>query len=152
MAKGSGIVKEFREFIARGNVLDLAVAVVIGAAFTKIVTSLVEGVLMPPLGMLTSKVDFSNLFYVLDKSKGIPATLADAKAGGIPVLAYGQLINDILNFIIVAFVIFLIVKRANRLWSSEPPDTEAPTTKDCPFCLSAIPVKATRCKECTSEL
>ncbi|HLM57823.1 MAG TPA: large conductance mechanosensitive channel protein MscL [Pyrinomonadaceae bacterium] len=152
MAKDSGLIKEFREFIARGNVLDLAVAVVIGAAFTKIVTSVVEGVLMPPLGMITSKVDFSNLFYVLDKSKGIPATLADAKANGIPVLAYGQLVNDVLNFIIVAFVIFLIVKRANRLWSSEHPDAEVPTTKDCPFCLSAIPAKATRCKECTSEL
>ena len=152
MAKNSGLVKEFREFIARGNVLDLAVAVVIGAAFTRIVTSVVEGVLMPPLGMLTSKVDFSNLFYVLDKSKGIPATLADAKAKGVPVLAYGQLFNDVLNFIIIAFVIFLIVKRANRLWSSEPPETEAPTTKDCPFCFSTIPVKATRCKECTSEL
>ena len=152
MAKKSGLIKEFREFIARGNVLELAIAVVIGAAFTKIVTSLVEGVLMPPLGMLTSKVDFSNLFYVLDKSKGIPATLADAKAKGVPVLAYGQLFNDVLNFIIIAFVIFLIVKRANRLWSSEPPETEAPTTKDCPFCFSTIPVKATRCKECTSEL
>ena len=152
MAKDSGLIKEFREFIARGNVLDLAVAVVIGAAFTKIVTSVVEGVLMPPLGMLTSKVDFSNLFYVLDKSKGIPATLADAKANGIPVLAYGQLLNDVLNFIIVAFVLFLIVKRANRLWSSEHPDAEVPTTRDCPFCLSAIPAKATRCKECTSEL
>ncbi len=152
MAKDSGLVKEFREFIARGNVLELAVAVVIGAAFTRIVTSLVEGVLMPPLGMLTSKVDFSSLFYVLDHSKGEPASLADAKAKGIPVVAYGQLINDVLNFLVVAFVIFLIVKRANRLWSSEHPDAEVPTTKDCPFCLSAIPAKAARCKECTSEL
>ena len=152
MAKNSGFVKEFREFIARGNVLDLAVAVVIGAAFGKIVTSMVEGVLMPPIGMLTSKVDFTSLFYVLDKTKGIPASLAEAKAAGVPVIAYGQLINDILNFLIIAFLIFLVVKRANRLWSSEPPDTEAPTTKDCPFCLSAVPIKATRCKECTSEI
>ena len=152
MAKDSGFVKEFREFIARGNVLDLAVAVVIGAAFGKIVTSMVEGVLMPPIGMLTSKVDFTSLFYVLDKSKGIPASLAEAKAAGVPVIAYGQLINDILNFLIIAFLIFLVVKRANRLWSSEPAETEAPTTKDCPFCLSAIPIKATRCKECTSQL
>ena len=146
------MLKGFRDFLMRGNVVDLAVAVVIGAAFTKSVTSLVEGVLMPPLGMLTSKVDFSSLFYVLDHSKGEPASLADAKAKGIPVLAYGQLINDVLNFLIVAFVIFLIVKRANRLWSSEHPDAEVPTTKDCPFCLSAIPARATRCKECTSEL
>ena len=152
MAKDSGFVKEFREFIARGNVLDLAVAVIIGAAFGRIVTTVVEGVLMPPIGMLTSKVDFANIFYVLDKSKGIPASLAEARTAGVPVVAYGQLVNDVLNFLIVAFVIFLIVKRANRLWSSEPAGSEAPTTKDCPFCLSAVPIKATRCKECTSQL
>lgn len=150
--KESKILKEFKAFINRGNVIDLAVAVVIGAAFNRIVTTLVEGIIMPPLGLLLKRVDFTSLFYVLDKSKGIPATLADAKAKGVPVLAYGQLFNDVLNFIIIAFVIFLIVKRANRLWSSEPPETEAPTTKDCPFCFSTIPVKATRCKECTSEL
>jgi len=152
MTKDSGFVKEFREFIARGNVIDLAVAVIIGAAFGKIVTSLVEGILMPPIGMLTSKVDFTSLFYVLDKSKGIPASLAEAKTAGVPVIAYGQLVNDILNFLIIGLVVFIIVKKANRLWSSEPAGTEAPTTKDCPFCLSAIPVKATRCKECTSQL
>jgi large conductance mechanosensitive channel len=152
MAKDSGFVKEFREFIARGNVLDLAVAVVIGAAFGRIVTSMVEGVLMPPIGLLTNKVDFTSLFYVLDKSKGIPASLAEAKAAGVPVIAYGQLVNDVLNFLIIAFIIFLIVKRANRLWSSEPAESEKPTTKDCPFCLSTVPVKATRCKECTSQL
>ena len=152
MAKDSGLVKEFREFIARGNVIDLAVAVIIGAAFGRIVTTVVEGVLMPPIGMLTSRVDFANLFYVLDKSKGIPASLAEAKTAGVPVVAYGQLINDVLNFLIVGLVVFLIVKKANRLWSSEPADAEKPTTKDCPFCLSTVPVKATRCKECTSEL
>jgi large conductance mechanosensitive channel len=152
MAKDSGFVKEFREFIARGNVLDLAVAVIIGTAFGKIVTTVVEGILMPPIGMLTSKVDFTSLFYTLDKSKGIPASLSDAKAAGVPVIAYGQLINDVLNFLIIALVVFLIVKRANRLWSSEPAGSETPTTKDCPFCLSTIPVKATRCKECTSQL
>jgi len=152
MAKDSGFVKEFREFIARGNVLDLAVAVIIGAAFGKIVTTVVEGLLMPPIGMVTSKVDFANLFYVLDKSKGIPASLGEAKTNGVPVVAYGQLINDILNFLIVGLVVFIIVKKANRLWSSEPPESEKPTTKDCPFCLSTIPVKATRCKECTSQL
>ena len=109
------MLKEFREFIARGNVLDLAVAVIIGAAFGKIVTSLVEGVLMPPLGLALGKIDFSSLFVVLDQSKGMPASLADAKAKGIPVIAYGAFINDIVNFVIVAFVIFLIVKQANRL-------------------------------------
>ena len=106
------MLKEFREFIARGNVLDLAVAVIIGAAFGKIVTSLVEGVLMPPLGLVLGKIDFSSLFVVLDQSKGVPASLADAKAKGIPVIAYGAFVNDIVNFVIVAFVIFLIVKQA----------------------------------------
>ena len=152
VAKSSGFVKEFRDFIARGNVIDLAVGVVIGAAFTKIVTSLVEGLLMPVVGLFTGRIDFASHFYVLDKSKGLPVSLAEAKAAGVPVIAYGQFINDIISFIIVAFVIFLIVKRANRLWSSEHPDAEVPTTKDCPFCLSTIPAKATRCKECTSEL
>jgi large conductance mechanosensitive channel len=152
MANRKGFVKEFKEFIARGNVIDLAVGVVIGAAFNKIVTSFVEGVLMPPVGLLTGRVDFTNMFVVLDKSKGIPKTLADAKTLGVPVLSYGQLINDVISFLIVGFVIFLIVKRANRLWSDTPPETEEPTTKTCPFCVSTIAVKATRCPECTSEL
>jgi large conductance mechanosensitive channel len=145
------VLKEFREFIARGNVIDLAVAVVIGAAFGKIVTSLVEGIVMPPIGLILGKVDFASMFYVLDSSKGVPASLAEAKAKAIPVLAYGQFINDIINFLIIAFVVFLIVKRVNRLKSKQPTD-KAPTTKDCPYCLSTIPLKATRCKECTSEL
>ena len=152
MAKSSGFVKEFRDFIARGNVIDLAVGVVIGAAFTKIVTSLVEGLLMPIVGLFTGRIDFASHFHVLDKSKGIPVSLAEAKTAGVPVIAYGQFINDIISFLIVAFVIFLIVKRANRLWSDEPADKEEPTTKNCPFCISAIPVKATRCPECTSQL
>jgi large conductance mechanosensitive channel len=152
MAKQSGFVKEFRDFIARGNVIDLAVGVVIGAAFGRIVTSLVEGILMPPVGLVTGRIDFGSHFWVLDKSKGLPVSLAEAKAAGIPVLAYGQFINDVISFLIVAFVIFLIVKRANRLWSGEPKETEEPTTKNCPFCVSAIPVKATRCPECTSQL
>ena len=143
--------KEFREFIARGNVVDLAVAVVIGAAFGKIVTTLVEGVVMPPIGLVLGKVDFASLFYVLDDSKGVPASLADAKAKGIPVVAYGQFLNDIINFLIIAFVIFLVVKAYNRLKSKQATD-DAPTTKDCPYCLSTIPLKATRCKDCTSEL
>src|SRR5688572_20910707 len=103
--------KEFREFIARGNVLDLAVAVIIGVAFGKIVTSLVEGVLMPPLGVVLGKVDFSSLFVVLDHAKGTPASLAAAKAAGVPVIAYGAFLNDVVNFVIVAFVIFLLVKQ-----------------------------------------
>src|ERR671928_1238405 len=143
--------KEFREFIARGNVIDLAVAVVIGAAFGKIVTTLVEGVVMPPIGLILGKVDFASMFYVLDSSKGVPASLAEAKAKGIPVVAYGQFLNDVINFLIVAFVIFLVVKAYNRTKSKQATDA-APTTKDCPYCLSTIPLKATRCKDCTSEL
>ncbi|HEV7892934.1 MAG TPA: large conductance mechanosensitive channel protein MscL [Pyrinomonadaceae bacterium] len=143
--------KEFREFIARGNVIDLAVAVVIGAAFGKIITSLVEGLVMPPIGLILGRVDFASIFYVLDSSKGVPVSLADAKAKGIPVLAVGQFLNDIINFLIIAFVIFLVVKAYNRVKSKQATD-DAPTTKDCPYCLSTIPLKATRCKDCTAEL
>ena len=145
------MLKEFREFISRGNVVDLAVAVVIGAAFGKIVTTFAESVLMPPIGMLTSKVDFASLFYVLDSTRGIPASLADAKTKGIPVIAYGQLITDFINFIIIAFAVFLVVKQVNRLKSKQE-GQPGPTTKDCPYCLSAIPLKATRCSQCTSDL
>ncbi len=141
------MLKEFKEFLARGNVLDLAVAVIIGAAFGKIVTSLVEGIIMPPVGLLLGKVDFANLFLVLDHSKGAPASLADAKAKGIPVIAYGAFINDIVNFVIIAFVIFLVVKIANSLRKKQ----EA-ATKDCPHCLTAIPLAATRCSGCCAEL
>ena len=141
--------REFREFIARGNVVDLAVAVIIGAAFGKIVTSLVEGVLMPPIGLILGKVDFASLFFALSDDK--PASLADAKARGIPVIAYGQFINDVINFLIIAFVIFLIIRYVNRLKSKQATDA-GPTTKDCPFCLSSIPLKATRCAECCVDL
>jgi large conductance mechanosensitive channel len=144
------MLKEFREFIARGNVLDLAVAVIIGAAFGKIVTSLVEGVLMPPLGLVLGKIDFSSLFVVLDQSKGVPASLADAKAKGIPVIAYGAFVNDIVNFVIVAFVIFMIVKQANRL--KKPAPAAAPTTRPCPMCLSSMPLKARRCAACCADV
>ena len=144
--------KEFKEFIARGNVIDLAVAFVIGAAFTKIVTSLVEGLIMPPIGLLLGKVDFSSLFVALDDSKGVPVSLAEAKAKAIPVLAYGQFFNDVISFLIVALVVFLIVRQVNRLWSKQDAADEAPTTKDCPHCLSTIPLMATRCKDCTAEL
>jgi len=143
------VLREFREFIARGSVIDLAVAVVIGAAFGRIVATLVDGVIMPPLGLLIRGVDFASLFYVLDASTGVPDSLADAKAKGIPVVAYGQLINDIVTFLIVAFVIFLIVRSYNRMKNAPE---GGPTTKDCPFCLSTIPLNATRCAHCTSTV
>jgi large conductance mechanosensitive channel len=141
--------KEFREFVARGNVIDLAVAVIIGAAFGRIVTSLVEGIFTPPIGLLLGKIDFSSLFYVLETSKGVPASLAEAKEKGIPVIAYGAFLNDVLNFLIVALVIFLLIRFVNRIKSK--PEV-SPTTKDCPYCLSPIPLKATRCAHCTVDL
>ena len=140
--------KEFRQFIARGNVIDLAVAVVIGAAFGKIVTSLVDGLIMPPIGLILGKVDFSSLFYVLDDAKGMPVSIAEAKTKGIPVIAYGLFLNDVINFLIIAVVIFLIVRQVNRLKGP----AKGPTTKDCPHCLTTIPLMATRCGHCTSEL
>jgi large conductance mechanosensitive channel len=139
--------KEFRNFIARGNVLDLAVAVIIGAAFGKIVTSLVEGVLMPPLGLVLGNVDFSSLFIVLDHSKRTPASLEAAKTAGIPVIAYGAFLNDVVNFLIVAFAVFLVVKQANRFKGPV-----VATTKECPKCLSAIPIGARRCSACCADL
>ena len=141
------MLKEFREFIARGNVVDLAVAVVIGAAFGKIITSLVEGVIMPPIGLLLGKADFSNL--LIDLSGQGPESLAVAQQKGLPVIAYGRFLNDIVSFLIIAFVIFLIVKAVNRMRAQPPPP---PNTKDCPFCLTAIPLGATRCAACTSEM
>ena len=145
--------KEFRDFIARGNVMDLAVGVIIGAAFGKIVTTLVEGVLMPPIGLALGRIDFASLFYVLDSSRGIPASLADAKAKGIPVIAYGQLLNDFVNFLIVALAVFVVVKQVNRIKSSvKSSDPAAAATKECQFCASTISIKATRCPQCTSQL
>ena len=143
------MLKEFREFIARGNVIDLAVAVIIGAAFGKIVTSLVDGIIMPPIGLLLGKVDFASLFY--DLSGQHPLSLAEAKTKGLPVIAYGAFINDVITFLIIAFVVFLIVKQVNRLKSKQATDA-GPTTKDCPHCLSSIPLKATRCSQCCVEL
>ena len=140
------MLKEFRDFISRGNVLDLAVAVIIGAAFGKIVSSLVEGIIMPPIGLLLGGVDFTNLF--IDISGQRPASLADAQLRGLPVIAYGAFINDVVIFLIIAFVVFLIVKAFNRNKRVE----EVELTKDCPFCLSKLPVEATRCSGCTSEL
>jgi len=144
------MLKEFREFIVRGNVIDLAVGVILGAAFGKIVTTLVEGVLMPPLGLVLGRVDFSSLFYVLDRNAAaLPASLVDAKTKGIPVVAYGQLINDVIGFMIVGFAVFMLIKQVNRLRRPIPVPV---TTKDCSFCASAIPLKATRCPNCTSQL
>jgi large conductance mechanosensitive channel len=140
------MLREFKEFIARANVIDLAIAVIIGVAFGKIVTSLVEGIIMPPIGQLLGKVDFTSLFYVLDQSKGMPASLAEAKTKGIPVIAYGAFINDIINFIIIAFVIFLLIKVINK-WRQKDA-----STRDCPHCLSSIPVAATRCSACCVDL
>ena len=141
------MLKEFREFIARGNVIDLAVAVVIGTAFGRIVTSFVEGVIMPPIGLLLGKADFSNLFIDISRATPPPQSLADAQLRGLPVIAYGRFINDIVNFLIIAFVIFLLIKAINRLRSAPPP-----STKDCPRCLTAIPLAATRCPACCVDL
>ena len=148
------MLKEFRDFIARGNVIDLAVGVIIGAAFGRIVTTLVESVIMPPLGLLLGRTDFSGLFLVLDGSKGVPISLADAKAKGIPVIAYGQFINDIVSFLIVAFAVFLLVKQVNRIKAAfeRPVAVAAPTTRACPFCAMSIPIAAKRCGHCTSQL
>jgi large conductance mechanosensitive channel len=145
------MLKEFRTFIARGNVLDLAVAVIIGAAFGKIVTTLVEGVIMPPIGLVLGKVDFSSLFVVLDRSKGNPMSLAEAKTLGVPVIAYGAFLNDVVNFVIVAFAVFLIVRQANRLKGPAQP-AAAPATRECPKCLTMIPVAARRCAACCADL
>ena len=146
--------REFRDFIARGNVIDLAVGVIVGAAFGKIVTSLVEGIIMPPIGLILGRIDFSSLFYVLDATKGIPASLADAKGKGIPVIAYGQFINDVISFLIVAAVVFVLVKKVNQIKSGigKPEPSAAPSTKECPYCASTISIKATRCPNCTSSL
>ena len=140
------MLKEFIEFIARGNVIDLAVAVIIGVAFGRIVTSLVEGIIMPPIGLLLGKIDFASLFFVLDSSKGVPVSLADAKTKGIPVIAYGAFINDLVNFVIVVFVIFLLVKFVNKVRRKDV------SMRDCPECLTSIPLAARRCAACSTEL
>ena len=148
------MLKEFKEFISRGSVLDLAVAVIIGAAFGKIVTALVEGVLMPPIGLALGKVDFASLFIVLDHSKvppGVALSLKQAKDLAIPVIAYGQFLNEVIGFLIVAFAVFFVVKQANRFKAPDAP-APAPATKDCPFCASSISLKATRCPNCTSAV
>jgi large conductance mechanosensitive channel len=140
--------KGFREFIMRGNVLDLAVAVIIGAAFGKIVTSLVNDILMPPLGLALKNVDFSNLF--IDLSGGHHATLAQAKAAGDATIAYGIFLNNVIDFLIVAFAIYFLIQAANKM--KRAPAPADPTTKECPFCHTTIPIAATRCPNCTSNL
>jgi large conductance mechanosensitive channel len=140
------MLKEFREFVMRGNVVDLAIAVIIGAAFGKIITSFVEDVLMPPIGLALGNVDFSNLFINLS-GKDYPSVAA-AKAAGAATLNYGMFLNHIINFLIIAFAIFLLIKQINRM--QKP--AAVPATKDCPQCLSAIPIKATRCAHCTANL
>lgn len=143
------MLKEFKDFVMRGNVLDLAIAVIIGVAFGAIVTSLVNDILMPPLGLALGKVDFKDLFVSLN-GQTYPS-LAAAKTAGAPVIAYGQFINTVINFLVIAFVIFLIVKQVNR-FKQPAPAALAPATKECPYCASAIPVKAVRCPMCTSDL
>ena len=140
--------KEFKEFVMRGSVIDLAVAVVIGAAFGKIITSFVEDVLMPPIGLVLGSVDFSNLFINLS-GKDYPSVAA-AKAAGAATLNYGIFFNTVINFLIIAFAIFMVIRQINRL--QKPAPAPVATTKDCPYCLSAVPLKATRCAHCTSEL
>lgn len=147
------MLKGFREFMMRGNVLDLAVAVIIGAAFTKIVNSLVDDIIMPPLGLVLGNVDFSNLFLVLKdgaKAAAPYATLAEAKAAGAVTFSYGVFVSTIVTFVIVGFVVYSLVRSVARL---SPQKAEAPaTTKECSYCLSKIPIKATKCAFCTADL
>lgn len=142
--------KEFKEFAMRGNVLDMAVGVIIGAAFGKIVNSFVADIMMPPLGLLLGQVDFSNLFINLS---GKPlASLAEAKTAGAPTINYGLFINQVIDFVIVAFAIFLLIRQINAMRRRSEAPPAVPTTKSCLYCLSDIPLKATRCPHCTSEL
>jgi large conductance mechanosensitive channel len=143
------MLKEFKEFAMRGNVLDMAVGIIIGAAFGKIVTSLVNDVIMPPIGLLLGKVDFSSLYINLSGQEY--ASLAEAQKAGAATLNYGIFLNTIINFIIVAFAVFLLIRQVNRFVKKEEAPA-VPTTRDCPHCLSSIPIKATRCPHCTSQL
>jgi len=142
--------KEFKEFVMRGNVMDMAIGIVLGGAFGKIVSSFVKDVLMPPLGMLMGNVDFTGLFIDLS-GKGY-ATLAEAQKAGAPTINYGLFINTIIDFVIIAFAIFMVVRQINQLKREEEAPAAEPTTKTCPYCFSEIPIKATRCPDCTSEL
>jgi len=146
--------KEFKEFVMRGNVVDMAVGIIVGTAFGAIAKSLVSDVLMPPIGWLLGGMDFANL-YILLKAGEAPApyaSLADAKAAGAVTINYGVFFNTVTNFVIVAAIMFLLVRAINQLRRKEPAAPAAPTTKECPYCLSTIPIKAVRCAYCTSEL
>ena len=147
------MLKEFKEFAMRGNVLDMAIGIIIGAAFGTIVKSLVADVIMPPIGLLLGNVDFTNLFVLLKEgTKGGPyAALADAQAAGAVTVNYGVFLNTVISFVIVTLVMFLLIRSINRLKKEKVPAVE-PTTKECPYCLSTIAIKATRCPHCTSEL
>ena len=144
------MLEDFREFVMRGNVMDLAIAVIIGGAFGRIVSSLVSDVIMPPVGLLLNGVSFSDLFISLNGQAY--ATLADAQAAGAPTLNYGNFINAVIDFLIIALVVFLTVRAVTRLQRREPAPAPAPTTKDCPYCFTAISIKASRCPNCTSQL
>jgi len=146
--------KEFKEFAMRGNVVDMAVGIIIGAAFGTIIKSLVSDVIMPPIGLLLGNVDFSNLFVVLKQGAmaGPYASLADAQAAGAVTINYGAFINTVISFIIVAFAVFLLIRSINKLKRKKEEPAAELTTKTCPFCQSAIPIKATRCPFCTSAL
>ncbi|GAB4322163.1 MAG: large-conductance mechanosensitive channel protein MscL [Candidatus Zixiibacteriota bacterium] len=149
------MLKEFREFAVRGNVVDMAVGIIIGAAFGTVVKSLVSDILMPPIGLLLGNVDFTNLFIVLKQGSEVAgpyATLADASAAGAVVLAYGTFINTVVSFIIVAFAVFMVIRNINRLKRTEEAPPPEPTTKECPHCFTTIPIKAKRCPNCTSSL
>lgn len=149
------MLKEFKEFAMRGNMLDMAIGIIIGAAFGAIIKSLVADVIMPPIGMLLGNVDFANLFLTLKEGTTAPpyASLAAAKEVGAIVVSWGVFINTVINFLIVAFVLFLVIRNMNKLKKKEEEaPAAAPTTKDCPECLSTIPIKATRCAQCTTSL
>ena len=148
------MLKEFKEFAMRGNVVDMAVGIIIGAAFGTIVKSLVADIIMPPIGLLLGNVDFSNLFIVLKQgaTAGPFATIAEAQKAGAVTINYGMFVNTIISFLIVAFAVFLLIRALNKLQREEEAPLEEPTTKECPHCLTTIPIKATRCGHCTSEL
>jgi len=149
------MLKEFKEFVMRGNVLDMAVGIIMGVAFGLIVNSLVQDVIMPPIGLILGRMDFTNIFTVLregSKAAGPYPTLAAAKAAGAVSINWGVFVNTIINFVIVAFAVFLIVKVVNQARRRQEPPPAEPTTKECPYCVSAIPLKATRCPHCTSEM
>ncbi|MFZ7112972.1 MAG: large conductance mechanosensitive channel protein MscL [Desulfatiglandales bacterium] len=148
------MLKEFKEFALRGNVVDMAVGIIIGAAFGTIIKSLVDDVIMPPIGLLLGNVDFSDLFITLKEgaTAGPYFTLAAAKEAGAVTLSYGAFLNTVISFLIVAFAVFLLIKGMNKMKRQEEAPPEEPTTKDCPYCFSTIPIKATRCAHCTSTL